>query len=56
MAISEMVRQALQQKLDEVLGPKEAWALMEEVFGRDLGKRATKGRSRPSGRSHQAGQ
>ncbi len=42
MAISDQARQELQQKLDEVLGPKNAWALMEQVSGRDLGDLATK--------------
>lgn len=42
MAISEKARQALQEKLDQVLGPKDAWALMEEVSGRDWGQLATK--------------
>ncbi|HUP71260.1 MAG TPA: hypothetical protein VM142_15820 [Acidimicrobiales bacterium] len=42
MAISEKARQALQEKLDEVLGPQDAWALMEEVSGRDWGQLATK--------------
>jgi len=42
MAISEQARQALQQKLDEVLGPDHARALMEEVAGRDFGALATK--------------
>lgn len=42
MAISERARQALQQKLDEVLGPQDAWALMEEVSGRGWGELATK--------------
>ena len=42
MAISEKERQALQRKLDEVLGPKDAWALMEEVSGRNWGDLATR--------------
>ncbi len=42
MAISEKARQELQEKLEEVLGQKHGWALMEEVSARNWAELATK--------------